>query len=134
MRTAKKPNNTKTTERVFPGSIVFTAKPHSRSSEANEIHIRPGDRGPKFISLMPWCTGEDSNLRSSKERQIYSLLPLTTRPPVHNSNFPVSHHYIPQTISGASNSEEIKTSLGNDCGGIFRTLKANSLHSEQDLK
>src|SRR5213079_2182704 len=30
-----------------------------------------------------WCTGEDSNLRSSKERQIYSLLPLTTRPPVH---------------------------------------------------
>src|SRR5437763_3156063 len=32
-----------------------------------------------------WCTGEDSNLRSSKERQIYSLLPLTTRPPVHNA-------------------------------------------------
>src|SRR5580692_8954001 len=30
-----------------------------------------------------WCTGEDSNLRSSKERQIYSLLPLTARPPVH---------------------------------------------------
>src|SRR5439155_25893224 len=29
-----------------------------------------------------WCTGEDSNLRSSKERQTYSLLPLTTRPPV----------------------------------------------------
>jgi hypothetical protein len=29
-----------------------------------------------------WCTGEDSNLRSSKERQIYSLLPLTARPPV----------------------------------------------------
>src|SRR3954465_3301871 len=31
-----------------------------------------------------WCTGEDSNLRSSKERQIYSLLPLTTRPPVQS--------------------------------------------------
>jgi len=31
-----------------------------------------------------WCTGEDSNLRSSKERQIYSLLPLTARPPVPN--------------------------------------------------
>jgi hypothetical protein len=31
-----------------------------------------------------WCTGEDSNLRSSKERQIYSLLPLTARPPVHS--------------------------------------------------
>src|SRR5579859_5331475 len=33
--------------------------------------------------LKSWCTGEDSNLRSSKERQIYSLLPLTARPPVH---------------------------------------------------
>ena len=29
-----------------------------------------------------WCTGKDSNLRSPKGRQIYSLLPLTTRPPV----------------------------------------------------
>ena len=34
------------------------------------------------VSLYFWCTGEDSNLRSSKERQIYSLLPLTARPPV----------------------------------------------------
>ena len=34
--------------------------------------------------LKSWCTGEDSNLRSSKERQIYSLLPLTARPPVPN--------------------------------------------------
>jgi hypothetical protein len=31
-----------------------------------------------------WCTGEGSNLRRSKDRQIYSLLPLTTRPPVPN--------------------------------------------------
>ncbi len=38
----------------------------------------------KSFSLESWCTGEDSNLRSSKERQIYSLLPLTTRPPVPN--------------------------------------------------
>ncbi len=35
-----------------------------------------------------WWTGEDSNLRSSKERQIYSLLPLTARPPVHNLTEP----------------------------------------------
>src|ERR1700678_2173398 len=35
-----------------------------------------------FSPSHPWCTGEDSNLRSSKERQIYSLLPLTARPPV----------------------------------------------------
>src|SRR5437016_1313629 len=38
-----------------------------------------------------WCTGEDSNLRSSKERQIYSLLPLTTRPPVHLTE-PAPHY------------------------------------------
>jgi hypothetical protein len=36
-------------------------------------------------SKKPWWTGEDSNLRSSKERQVYSLLPLTARPPVHKS-------------------------------------------------
>src|SRR4051812_32167328 len=33
-----------------------------------------------------WCTGEDSNLRNSNEWQIYSLLPITARPPVHNFN------------------------------------------------
>ena len=38
-----------------------------------------------FSASILWCTGEDSNLRSSKERQIYSLLPLTTRPPVPSS-------------------------------------------------
>src|ERR1700733_4530658 len=38
-----------------------------------------------FCALKTWCTGEDSNLRSSKERQIYSLLPLTTRPPVRKA-------------------------------------------------
>src|SRR6476661_8823009 len=41
-----------------------------------------------------WCTGEDSNLRSSGERQIYSLLPLTTRPPVRIPVHPVSTHFI----------------------------------------
>ena len=38
-----------------------------------------------FAVQNSWCTGEDSNLRSSKERQIYSLLPLTARPPVHST-------------------------------------------------
>ena len=37
---------------------------------------------PNPAPQFKWCTGEDSNLRSSKERQIYSLLPLTARPPV----------------------------------------------------
>ena len=35
-----------------------------------------------------WWTGEDSNLRRSKDRQIYSLLPLTARPPVLNKSNP----------------------------------------------
>jgi hypothetical protein len=44
-----------------------------------------------------WCTGEDSNLRSSKERQIYSLLPLTARPPVHSH--PTDEHPIREAQS-----------------------------------
>lgn len=40
-------------------------------------------RNRKTRQNQSWCTGEDSNLRSSKERQVYSLLPLTARPPVH---------------------------------------------------
>src|ERR1017187_8938224 len=38
--------------------------------------------GLKTVYETFWWTGEDSNLRSSKERQVYSLLPLTARPPV----------------------------------------------------
>jgi hypothetical protein len=49
MRSAKKPNNSKTTERTLPGSIVFTANPQSTNNKANDIHMRPGDRGPKSI-------------------------------------------------------------------------------------
>jgi hypothetical protein len=54
---------------------------------------------PRFSAVFKWCTGEDSNLRSSKERQIYSLLPLTTRPPVHSlpglRNTTARPHYLP---------------------------------------
>src|SRR5580698_5961199 len=46
-----------------------------------------------------WCTGKDSNLRSPKGRQIYSLLPLTTRPPVPifltHPQIPVLAHPVP---------------------------------------
>jgi hypothetical protein len=45
------------------------------------LPFQPIPRQPSGAPIK-WCTGEDSNLRSSKERQIYSLLPLTTRPPV----------------------------------------------------
>ena len=70
--------------------------------------MRARDPGDKFILPIPgasnlWCTGEDSNLRSSKERQIYSLLPLTARPPVHNQNSKSGTIYrsTPQTLSRA---------------------------------
>jgi hypothetical protein len=57
------------------------------SSNPSRFAIAFPALAPRF-TLKPklWCTGEDSNLRSSKERQIYSLLPLTTRPPVRNFN------------------------------------------------
>ena len=47
-------------------------------------HCNPSNPAWQIQPCKSWCTGEDSNLRRSKDRQIYSLLPLTTRPPVHN--------------------------------------------------
>jgi hypothetical protein len=101
----------------LPGSIVFAAKPHSITSNPSPIHMRARDPGAKFILPIPgasnlWCTGEDSNLRSSKERQIYSLLPLTARPPVHNSK---SHCRTPQTLSRA---DQHKRGQDSRCGMI----------------
>src|SRR5215469_12688463 len=63
----------------------------SSKSATRSLHTAQAQR--KIFSAAPsatlaisrsWCTGEDSNLRSSEERQIYSLLPLTTRSPVHS--------------------------------------------------
>src|SRR2546430_9508914 len=66
-----------------PGSIVVQTSTAS-AIYATKASIRRRVSGlPASVSNQNnWCTGEDSNLRSSKERQIYSLLPLTTRPPV----------------------------------------------------
>jgi hypothetical protein len=50
IRTAKKANNTNTTARILPGSMVLTAKPQKTRSKPSAIHIRPGDRGSKFIA------------------------------------------------------------------------------------
>ena len=36
------------------------------------------------ISFLPWWRGEDSNLRR-RSRQIYSLIPLATREPLHEN-------------------------------------------------
>ena len=79
---------------VVPGPIVnqtSTAR-NPYSAKAAQYFLsrlaKPlaGFSGPPIqkTSNQQWCTGEDSNLRSSKERQIYSLLPLTARPPVPN--------------------------------------------------
>jgi len=43
-----------------------------------------GQRNVETIHSSLWCTGKDSNLRTSEEGQIYSLLALTTHPPVQN--------------------------------------------------
>ena len=146
IRSAKKTSNSNTTERTLPGSIVFTAKPARTTSNPNAIHLRLGDRGPVSTCTglassnsppqrsNPWCTGEDSNLRSSKERQIYSLLPLTARPPVHNrrprrtcsrsdqkhrreaGDHP--HDPIPQTLSRAASSKETYRQCGMIAAGL----------------
>src|SRR5216683_672527 len=42
------------------------------------------ERNVETIHSSLWCTGKDSNLRTSEEGQIYSLLALTTHPPVQN--------------------------------------------------
>ena len=86
--TAKKANRPVITALLTskPGSMSFLPPNHRATTEQAQqpSTFAPADRGPRHpSSKIPWCTGEDSNLRSSKERQIYSLLPLTARPPVH---------------------------------------------------
>src|SRR6185437_6308824 len=72
------------TSRTFPGSSVNQASTISASS------IPPAVRAfaAAFIAIANRCSnsGAQGRIRTSvarKERQIYSLLPLTTRPPVH---------------------------------------------------
>jgi hypothetical protein len=57
----------------------------------------------RIPTLNSWCTGEDSNLRSSKERQIYSLLPLTARPPVPNHPATKSCHCGSKSVCPSDN-------------------------------
>ena len=64
---------------TLASSSVLHARTPSRRYTANAMDKR--------LNPNLWCTGEDSNLRSSGERQIYSLLPLTTRPPVRITGF-----------------------------------------------
>ena len=89
-RRANPPSNTRTTLRILPASIARQATAARTASAASATSLRlppsntiPASAFPATANPYFWCTGEDSNLRSSKVRQIYSLLPLTTRPPVH---------------------------------------------------
>ena len=86
-RKAKNPNRIHVSDRNLPGSIVCQTSTARNPKTTSAMVIRPlpaGLRSTRSPSLQnSWCTGEDSNLRSAKARQIYSLLPLTTRPPVH---------------------------------------------------
>jgi hypothetical protein len=77
--------------------------------------LRPRLQIHGFLNLKKsWCTGEDSNLRSSKERQIYSLLPLTTRPPVHNLKPSSNGH----SLSDAIHSRQGQRKQERRCGMI----------------
>ena len=60
--------------------------PRQDGEERIRGHCHPHTIHRLLVQPKSWCTGEDSNLRSSKERQVYSLLPLTARPPVHFQN------------------------------------------------
>ena len=89
-RNTNSPNSSSAIVRTGPPSSVHQANAANTSSKKTAVaafcacpmpcRLTPTARPPRPAQY--WCTGEDSNLRSSKERQIYSLLPLTARPPV----------------------------------------------------
>ena len=77
-----------------------------------------------------WWTGEDSNLRSSKERQVYSLLPLTARPPVRPIHPQCSHpkrdsHYGGTTsIQGERGLSQLRVEDERIFGGGWKSVHA----------
>ena len=89
-RNTNSPNSSSAIVRTGPPSSVHQANAANTSSKKTAVaafcacpmpcRLTPTARPSRPAQY--WCTGEDSNLRSSKERQIYSLLPLTARPPV----------------------------------------------------
>jgi hypothetical protein len=90
-----------------------------------------------------WCTGKDSNLRSPKGRQIYSLLPLTTRPPVpiFSSASEVRLWRIPPSpdVSGSSGSPDMWSDASGDLprrtGSIFSYLpEISSVSNDQTIQ
>ena len=76
---------------VFSANIARTASVAKRiRGSLNVVHdstprtTNAASANVETIHSSLWCTGKDSNLRTSEEGQIYSLLALTTHPPVQN--------------------------------------------------
>jgi hypothetical protein len=71
-------------QRRQANSEIFQCAPRecAESGERRQRDEQPVHSNP--FTPNGWCTGKDSNLRTSEEGQIYSLLALTTHPPVQN--------------------------------------------------
>ena len=84
-------NHARTASATYSAKAIPYFRSNSGSVDPSRFSLRLAASDAKFrgqrifeTSQKLWCTGEGSNLRRSKDRQIYSLLPLTTRPPVQN--------------------------------------------------
>ena len=76
--------------------VVGQSEPRQKTQENEECQC---NRKPTHNRS--WWTGEDSNLRSSKERQVYSLLPLTARPPVRTPQNKLNRRKLARTRAAA---------------------------------
>jgi hypothetical protein len=85
MRRANPPRSTITSHRSCPGSIDSQATRTTTAKTTNATAFRCGAASSFTGRTRKFC-GAQGRIRTSvarKERQIYSLLPLTARPPVH---------------------------------------------------
>src|SRR6185437_15810174 len=74
------------------------------------LRSEPGDEFAPTSMLSFWWTGEDSNLRSPKGRQIYSLLVLTAHPPVPPHSGPPPMVELAEVIQPPTGSLQISCS------------------------
>ena len=90
-RKAKKPSRTQVSDRNFPASMVCHASKLSTAITASAIIMRPLPAGLRSTSQNSTTVPTTKRMvhrggfepPSVVDGQIYSLLPLTTRPPVH---------------------------------------------------
>ena len=86
--------------------------------------VRFPSPAPGSFFTKTWWTGEDSNLRRSYDRQIYSLLPLTTRPPVR--------FILWNLMEPMARFERATCSLQVSCSAV--ELHRQNIHSRNRLK